>query len=247
MKDNVAFKVFRFDPTKDKTPRFDYFDVPLSALRNKTVLEGLIYIQETLDGSLSYRSSCREGVCGSCAMYVGKSYALACETQIGALGSGPILIRPLGHLPILKDLVVDMGPFWARYEEIKPYLIPGGPAPERERIQSPDEREKLNIIVDCILCAACYGSCTVTDTDPEYLGPAALAKACRFTLDSRDNATAERLAIVGGEHGVWRCHTIFSCQEVCPKDVDPTGAIAVLKRKAIGMKFGKRYDKARHA
>lgn len=247
MDDKVTFKIFRFDPEHDKAPRFDYFDVPLSALKNQTALEALIYIQENLDGSLSYRSSCREGVCGSCAMYVGKSYALACETQISALGADSVLIRPLGHLPIQKDLVVDMEPFWAKYEQIKPYMIPGEPTPERERIQSQDEREKLNIIVDCILCAACHGSCTVTDTDPEYLGPAALAKACRFVEDSRDNATEERLAIVGGEHGIWRCHTIFSCQEVCPKEVDPTGAIAVLKRKAIGMKFGKRYDKQSQA
>ncbi len=233
---DYTFKIFRFDPDADPAPRFDTYVVP-EFKKGLTVLEGLFYIQEKLDGSVAFRASCREGVCGSCAMHISGKYRLACETQAAGLASETITIQPLGHLPVLRDLVVDMEPFFAKYKSIKPFLMPGSPAPERERPQSASEHAKMLPAIDCILCSCCHASCTVTATDPEYLGPAALLWADRFIRDSRDTADDERLDLVDGVHGVWRCHTIFSCQEVCPRDLDPTGAIADLKRRALKRKL----------
>lgn len=233
--ETAQFKVFRFDPTVDKKFRFDTFKVELR--EGMTVLEGLFYIQENLDGSLAFRSSCRAGVCGSCAMHINGRYRLACETQIAHLKSSSVKIRPLAHLPVFKDLFVDMENFWRKYKEIKPYLIPGDPPPERERVQSQDERARIDFIIDCILCAACYAGCPVNLYDEEYLGPTTLLKANRFFQDSRDSAKVERLELVDGLHGVWRCHTIYNCQEVCPKEIDPTASIANLKRHLIGQKL----------
>ncbi|RJP22744.1 MAG: succinate dehydrogenase iron-sulfur subunit [Candidatus Abyssobacteria bacterium SURF_5] len=234
---DLTFKIFRFDPANDAGPRFDTYTVP-AFKKGLTVLESLYYIQDKLDGSLAFRASCREGICGSCAMHINGKYRLACETQVADLKSDSITIRPLGHLKVLRDLVVDMEPFFAKYKYIKPFLMPGDDAPpDRERPQTEGQHSKMIPSIDCILCACCHSSCTVTATDPEYLGPAALLWADRFVLDSRDNALKERLRLVDQLHGIWRCHTIFSCQEVCPKDLDPTGAIADLKRKAIRHRF----------
>lgn len=229
---DLTFKVFRFDPEKDSGARFDTFTVPRFK-KGLTVLESLYYIQEKLDGSLAFRASCREGICGSCAMHINGKYRLACETQVADLKSETVSIRPLGHLQVLRDLVVDMDPFIAKFKYIKPFLMPGETPPERERHQTEGEHARMLPSIDCILCACCHASCTVTAMDPEYLGPAALLWADRFAEDSRDNSIDERLRLVSQLHGIWRCHTIFSCQEVCPKDLDPTGAIADLKRKAI--------------
>ncbi len=231
-----TFRIFRYDSSKNESPGFQSFEVP--AEKGMTVLEGLIYIQDNLDGSLAFRSSCRAGVCGSCAMHINGKYCLACETQIFALKSKTVTLRPMAHLKVIKDLFVDLKPFWEKYKLIKPYLMPGEPGPERERIQTADDRLKLEGLIDCILCGACYASCPVGETHSEYLGPAALLKVNRFVQDSRDNAEEERLNAVSGFDGVFRCHTIFNCQEVCPKELDPTGSIADLKRKIIGKKFG---------
>jgi len=233
---DVTFKIFRCDPETDEQPHFDTYTVP-PFKKGLTVLEALFYIQEKLDGSLAFRSSCREGICGSCAMHINGKYRLACETQVADLGTDTVTVQPLGHLRVLRDLVVDMEPFFKKYKHIKPFLMPGSPPPERERPQTVGEHAQVMPSIDCILCASCYASCTVTATDPEYLGPAALLWADRFMRDSRDNADEERLRLVGQMHGIWRCHTIFSCQEVCPKDLDPTGAIADLKRRSIKRKL----------
>jgi succinate dehydrogenase / fumarate reductase iron-sulfur subunit len=230
------FEVFRFDPDADSKPRFDIFRVP-PFKKGLTVLEALFYVQEKLDGSLAFRSSCREGACGSCAMHINGKYRLSCETQVKDLFSDKVVVQPLGHLRVLRDLVVDMEPFFAKYKYIMPFLMPGSPPPERERPQTVGDQMKVLPSVDCILCACCHASCTVTGTDPEYLGPAALLWADRFVRDSRDDALDERLRLVDQLHGIWRCHTIFSCQEVCPKDLDPTGAIADLKRRALRRKL----------
>ena len=233
----VTFNVFRFDPDTDKEPRFQRYEV--EATPGLTVLQGLLYIQAHLDPSLAFRVACRAAICGSCAMHINGQYRLACETQVEMLGS-TITVRPLGHLKVIKDLVVEMKPFWDRYKEIKPYLIPGEStsADGKEFIQSTDDRERLTNIIDCILCSCCYSSCPVVGTNPDYLGPAALLKANRFVRDSRDKAREERLLLAGGDRGVWRCHTVFSCQEVCPKDLNPTGSIAELKLAAIKAKLG---------
>jgi succinate dehydrogenase / fumarate reductase iron-sulfur subunit len=230
------FVIFRFDPESDKSHHFDNFDVPCRM--GMTVLDGLNHIRDKLDGSLAYRASCREGVCGSCGMHINGMYRLACETQIKLLDTDTIVIRPLAHLPIIRDLFMDMNPFWEKYELIKPYLIPGDMlSPDRERLQTPDDRQKLNGLIECILCLCCHASCTLTMTDPEYLGPAALLKMNRFFQDSRDQAYHERLDLVEGDHGIFRCHTIFNCQKVCPKALDPTGSIAKLKQQAVARKL----------
>ena len=238
MAEKYTYKILRFDPQDNKEPHWDTFEVP-KVRDGMTVLDGLIYIQQYLDGSLGFRTSCRAGVCGSCAMHINGRYRLACETQISLLGTTTITIRPLSHLPIIKDLVVDMNPFYEKYEKIKPYLMPGKNAEpaDMERLQSRSDREKLDNIIDCILCGACYASCPMTAADPEYLGPAALMKANRFVVDSRDDNVEERLSIVGDEHGIFRCHTAFNCTEVCPKHLDPAGSIAHLKRLHFTVKL----------
>ncbi|HDT12680.1 MAG TPA: succinate dehydrogenase iron-sulfur subunit [Candidatus Marinimicrobia bacterium] len=234
------FKVFRFNPHKEKIHHFENFKVPWYS--GMTVLQGLNYIREYLDGSLAYRSSCREGICGSCAMHINGKYRLACETQLSDLGK-LITIRPMAHLDVIKDLYVDMEPFFQKLKAIKPYLIPGDPDEGEERIQTQNERSHLDYIVDCILCGACYASCAVNGTDNDYLGPAALAKANRFFMDTRDKDDEERLALVAGEHGVFRCHTMFNCQTVCPKNVDPTANIASLKRNIIARQINPSFTK----
>lgn len=237
----MIYKVFRFDPDKDQMPYFQDFEVP--DIKGMTVLEGLYWILENKDPSLAFRSSCRAGVCGSCAMHINGKYRLACETNTEHLSGGVVRIRPLAHSKIKRDLVVDLTPFFKNIELIKPYLIPDKEPPEKEYIQSPKERAKLLVKTDCILCGACFASCPVVSTDDNYLGPAALLKALRFVDDSRDGAYYERLAYAATDWGVYRCHTIFNCQQVCPKDLDPAGAIGKLKMKAIWAKLTGRLPK----
>ncbi|UCD16355.1 MAG: succinate dehydrogenase iron-sulfur subunit [Candidatus Zixiibacteriota bacterium] len=230
------FKVFRYNPRDggEAAAIFQEYEIP--DLPGMTVLEGLYHILENQDPTLAFRSSCRQGICGSCAMHINGQYRLACETQIAIMGD-TVTVRPLAHMRIIRDLVVDLDPFFAQYEAIKPYLIPAAEAGAREYRQSPGERARIDHHVDCILCAACYGSCPVVGTNENYIGPHALLKALRFVNDSRDGATGERLAYIATENGVFRCHTIFNCQQVCPKDLDPTGAIGDLKMKSLWAKF----------
>lgn len=237
MSKDIIFKIQRFDPEKDPNPYFKEYKIPLTP--GLTILEGLFYILENVDGSIAFRSSCRAGVCGSCGLNINGAYYLACETQAAAFDSDVLTIKPLAHMPVIKDLVVDLEPFWAKYRSIKPYLVPGNPDPDGvERVQTQDDRAHLAGLIDCILCTCCHSSCAMTGTDEEYLGPTVLLKADRFVQDSRDQAINERLDLTGGEHGVWRCHTIYNCQAACPKKLDPTGAIADLKRKAISKQTG---------
>ncbi len=229
--ENITFKIFRFDPEINEAPYFDNFDI--SVRHGDTVLAGLFYIQKNIDPSLAFRFSCRGAVCGSCAMHINGKYCLACETQILELNADTITIQPLGHLQVLRDLVVDFTPFYENYSRIKPYLIGKEPVPEKEYIQTPEERSRLNNIIDCTLCGACYGACATAGVNKEYFGPAALLKVERFLRDSRDSIANERLRIVDDLHGVWRCHSIFSCQEVCPKNLSPAKAIAEIKKKLL--------------
>jgi succinate dehydrogenase/fumarate reductase iron-sulfur protein len=226
----VTFKIARFDPDKDKEPRFQTYEVP--AEKEMSVLEALFYIVENLDGSLAFRYSCRGAVCGSCAMRINGQNRLACQTLIKKLGSDTITISPLPHLAVQKDLIVDMAGFFDKYEKIKPYLINNDPIPDKEFKQSIKERAKIDEMINCILCGNCYSACTMAATNSDYLGPAALTKAYRFYADSRDTANEERKKLVGGEDGVYRCHTLFNCAEVCPKNIVPTYSIQKLKGAA---------------
>lgn len=232
----ARLKIFRFDPDQDAEPRYDTFEIPTP--EGLTVLEALFYILETVDPSIAFRYSCRGAVCGSCAVYINGRYELACGTQVSDFKGKEIVISPLPHLEVIRDLVVDMEPFFAKYEAIKPYLVNGDAPPEKERLQSPEEYKRIEEMIDCILCASCYSSCPSVWTDPRYSGPSAIMKANRFNVDSRDQGTGERMPVLDHEDGLWRCHTIFNCVEACPKDVNPTSAIQTAKRAAAKRKFG---------
>ncbi len=232
---NVSFRVFRFDPDRDQDHRLDTFKVPVRPAM--TVLDGLLHILDYQDHTLSLRFACREGVCGSCAMFVNGSYRLACQTQIADLRTSVVTVYPLPHFPILKDLVVDMDGFLGKIEKIMPYLKDAGAPPEKEKVQTQGERQRINEVVDCILCGACTSACPASWTNREFLGPAALAKAYRFVGDSRDDADRERIELVSGEDGVWRCHSVFNCVEACPKNINQTEVIGKLKRKALAQKL----------
>jgi len=232
MRKEYTFKILRYDPEKDRKPHYQSFPVPYQ--EGMTILDGLFYIQYNLDGTLAFRNVCRAGVCGSCSMHINGRYRLACETQVSHVSRGSVVLRPMANLPITKDLITDMTKFWYKYRYIQPWLIAGKPAQENaEYTQSPDERANLDLIIDCTLCGICTQSCSVTATDEEYLGPAALLKAERFIADSRDSADFERLDLIDTEHGLWKCHTIYNCQLLCPKKINPTGSIKSLQRRMV--------------
>jgi succinate dehydrogenase / fumarate reductase iron-sulfur subunit len=231
----VQLRIRRFDPRTESTPHYDRFEVLPEA--GMTVLDALFQVLEENDPSLAFRYSCRSAVCGSCAMFINGRPRLACNTQISALGSS-ITIGPLPHLPILRDLTVDLHPFYRKLDKLKPYFEAPEPYPEKEFIQTPKERAAIDSAVDCIDCGACFSSCPLTWTDPSYPGPAALVKAYRFVADTRDNAASERLRAVGCEDGIWRCHTVFNCVDSCPKSINPTFFIQQLKRKATRLAVG---------
>lgn len=233
---NVTFKIERFNPEMDETSHFESFPVKVKGMM--TVMDGLWQVFETKDGSLSFRYTCREGVCGSCAMFINGSYRLACQTQIRGLKSREIAISPLPHFKVIKDLVVDMTSFFEKVESVMPYLQALSSVPEKEWPQSPKERKLIDEAVDCILCGICHSACPVVWFNKEYLGPAALTKAFRFVSDTRDVETGKRLRQVDQENGVWRCHDIFNCAESCPKNISPTDAINKMRRKIIIRKLG---------
>jgi succinate dehydrogenase / fumarate reductase iron-sulfur subunit len=230
---NVTFRIKRQDPRDKKNPgvRWDEHVVPYEL--NLTVLEGLFYILENFDGSLAFRHCCRASICGSCAMYINGAYRLACQTNVRHLDSDVVTVEPLPHMRLVKDLVCEMDDFFAKYEYIKPWLIRNSKNPERELLQSPKDRHKLNMPIDCILCGCCYSSCPSVWGEENYLGPAALLKAYRFEVDSRDEGGKERIPLWSNERGVYRCHTIMNCGEACPKELNPTEGIQWLKKAAV--------------
>lgn len=229
-----TFRIFRFEPELDKEPRYREYQVECP--KGSTVLDALNEIKWRHDGTLSYRRSCRHGICGSCAMTINGKNNLACESQVETL-KGVIWVEPLRSFPIIKDLIVDMEPFYERLKAIKPYFIAGTPPTDKERLQSPEDRKLLDGSYECILCGCCTSSCPSYWADKDFLGPAAMLKAYRFIFDSRDEGTQERLVILDNKHGLWRCHTIFNCAESCPKGLNPTWAIGKLKQKVIREKF----------
>jgi len=231
---DIKFRLKRQDPLSKTNPEPHWEEYTVSYEgENLTVLEGLFYIQEKLDPSLSFRYCCRASICGSCAMYVNGAYRLACQTNVKHLPVDEITVAPMPHLKVIKDMVVDMTDFFAKYEYIKPWLIRNSPDPEKELIQSPEDRKKIDMPVDCILCGCCYSSCPSTWGEENYLGPAALLKAFRFEVDSRDEANRERMPHWDNERGVYRCHTIMNCVEACPKELVPTEGIQWLKKAAV--------------
>lgn len=232
----VTFKIFRFNPaSKDEGTHYDSFRITTHT--GMTVLDALNEIKWSQDGTLTYRKSCRSGICGSCAMKIHGLNGLACETQIEPMKKKTIVIDPLPGFRVLKDLSVDMDPFYENLERIKPYLINDDPPPDRERIQSPEDFKHFSDPIACILCGACTSSCPSFWYDKKYIGPAALYKAYRYIFDTRDKGAADRLETLDNKHGLWRCHTIFNCMDACPKHLKITHGISLLKRKVIAEKF----------
>ena len=227
----MKFKIYRYDPDKHEKPRMQDYDVQLDP-HDRMLLDALVRIKEQ-DDSLSLRRSCREGVCGSDAMNINGKNGLACITKLANLKE-PVELRPLPGLPVIRDLIVDMTQFFKQYHSVKPYLINDDPAPEKERLQSPQEREQLDGLYECILCACCSTSCPSFWWNPDkFVGPAGLLQAYRFIADSRDQAAAERLDDLEDPYRLFRCHSIMNCVEVCPKNLNPTRAIGKIKELMV--------------
>ncbi|BCL75060.1 succinate dehydrogenase iron-sulfur subunit [Jeongeupia sp. HS-3] len=223
----VKFSIYRFDPEKDAKPYMKDYSVELDSTEHK-LLDALVKLK-VVDDSVSFRRSCREGVCGSDAMNINGRNGLACVTDVDSLKQ-PIQIRPLPGLPVVRDLIVDMTQFFKQYHSIKPYVINDTPAPDRERLQSQEDREELNGLYECILCACCSTSCPSFWWNPDkFVGPAGLLAAYRFIADTRDTATNERLDNLEDPYRLFRCHSIMNCVDVCPKELNPTKAIGKIK------------------
>ncbi len=224
------FKIYRWDPDSGENPRTDIYELDLDRC-GPMVLDALIKIKNEIDPTLTFRRSCREGICGSCAMNIDGTNTLACTKPIEDV-KGTVKIYPLPHMPVVKDLVPDLTHFYAQYASIKPWLQSKTPAPpDRERLQSKDERARLDGLYECILCACCSTSCpSYWWNSDRYLGPAILLQAYRWIVDSRDEATGDRLDELIDPFRLYRCHTIMNCSKTCPKSLNPGKAIAEIKK-----------------
>lgn len=226
------FKVYRYDPDGDENPRTDTYDVDLASC-GPMVLDALIKIKNEIDPTLTFRRSCREGICGSCAMNIDGTNTLACTKAICDV-KGEVKIYPLPHMPVIKDLVPDLTHFYAQYASIKPWIRASAPTPDRERLQSPEDRKKLDGLYECILCACCSTSCpSYWWNGDRYLGPAILLQAYRWIVDSRDEDTGARLDDLEDPFRLYRCHTIMNCAKTCPKGLNPALAIAEIKKAMV--------------
>ena len=230
------FEIYRYDPDKDAAPRMQTYELELGA-NDRMLLDALVKLK-SVDETLSFRRSCREGVCGSDAMNINGKNGLACLTNLNELPQ-KIVLRPLPGLPVVRDLICDFTQFFNQYHSIKPYLINDTPPPEKERLQSPEERDELDGLYECILCASCSTSCPSFWWNPDkFVGPAGLLQAYRFIADSRDEATAERLDNLEDPYRLFRCHTIMNCVDVCPKGLNPTKAIGKIKELMVRRTVG---------
>jgi succinate dehydrogenase / fumarate reductase iron-sulfur subunit len=230
----VELTVLRYDPERDRKPHWEEYSVEAGPMDR--VLDLLHTVKWEEDGSLTFRRSCAHGVCGSDAMLINGRNRLACKVRVDQLGRR-VSVAPLPGLPVIKDLVVDMDGFLAQYRSVMPYLVNDSEPPERERLQSPEERARYDDTTKCILCAACTTACPSFWAQPTFVGPAAIVNAHRFVFDSRDEAADQRLEILSDEDGVWRCRTIFNCTDACPRGIHITRAIlevsgAVVERRA---------------
>ncbi|HJQ61026.1 MAG TPA: succinate dehydrogenase iron-sulfur subunit [Vineibacter sp.] len=229
------FKVYRWSPDDGKNPRIDTYEVDLDDC-GPMVLDALIKIKNEVDSTLTFRRSCREGVCGSCAMNIDCTNTLACTKFIDEV-KGDVRIYPLPHMPVVKDLVPDLSVAYAQLAAVEPWLKNDSPAPQRERLQSPEERARLDGLWECILCFSCTTSCPSYWWNGErYLGPAVLLQAYRWIVDSRDEATGDRLDQLEDPFRLYRCHTIMNCTKTCPKGLNPAKAIAEIKKMMVARK-----------
>ena len=226
-----TFQINRYDPDTNAKPRMQTLEVELDG-SERMLLDALVKVK-AMDDGFAFRRSCREGVCGSDAMNINGKNGLACITKLVELKE-PVELRPLPGLPVIRDLIVDMSQFFKQYHSIKPYLVNDDPPPEKERLQSPAEREALDGLYECILCACCSTACPSFWWNPDkFVGPAGLLQAYRFIADSRDQATSERLDNLEDPYRLFRCHSIMNCVEVCPKNLNPTRAIGKIKELMV--------------
>ncbi len=231
----MKFSIYRFNPDVDDDPYMQDYDIEL-APDSRMLLDALIQIKE-LDDTLSLRKSCREGVCGSDAMNINGKNGLACITPLDGIKQ-PVVVRPLPGLPVIRDLIVDMEQFFEHYNSVKPYLINNDPLPAKERLQSPEDRAKLDGLYECILCGACTASCPSFWWNPDkFVGPAGLMQAYRFISDSRDQAQEERLENLEDPYRLYRCHNVMNCVDVCPKGLNPSKAINEIKALKVKKNF----------
>jgi succinate dehydrogenase / fumarate reductase iron-sulfur subunit len=228
-----TFRIYRWDPEAGGNPRWDTYDVDVDQC-GPMVLDVILHIKNTMDATLAFRRSCREGVCGSCAMNIGGRNTLACTHAWADTPGQEVQISPLPHQPVIKDLIPDLEMFFAQYASIEPWMHRETPAPETETLQSPEDRAQLDGLYECILCACCTTSCPSYWWNGEkYLGPAALLQAYRWINDSRDEAKGERLDELEDPFKLYRCHTIMNCAQVCPKGLNPAKAIAEIKKLMV--------------
>lgn len=227
------FAIYRYDPDKQENPRLDSYEIDMDNC-GPMVLDALIKIKDGIDSTLTFRRSCREGICGSCAMNIDGTNTLACTKPIADV-KGDVKIYPLPHMDVVKDLVPDLSKFYAQYESIEPWLKTSTPAPSSsERLQSPEERATLDGLYECILCACCSTSCpSYWWNSDRFLGPAILLQAYRFIADSRDESTGDRLDALEDPFKLYRCHTIMNCAKTCPKGLNPAQAIAEIKKLMV--------------
>jgi succinate dehydrogenase / fumarate reductase, iron-sulfur subunit len=233
---NVTVRIHRYNPEVSDQAHWESYEV--TAEPTDRVLDALHKVKWDIDGSLSFRRSCAHGVCGSDAMRINGKNRLACKTLLKDVNpSAPITVEPIKGLPVLKDLIVDMEPFFDAYRSVMPFLVTSGNEPTRERVQSQRDRERFDDTTKCILCAACTTSCPVYWTDGQHFGPQAIVGAHRFIFDSRDEGTDQRLEILNDKEGVWRCRTTFNCTEACPRGIQVTQAIAEVKHALLTSRF----------
>ena len=225
MKDRITLQVARYRPEKGSEAAFDSFEVPCP--RDWVILDGLNYIKDQLDGTLSYRWSCRMGICGSCGMTINGEPKLTCATFLADYAPGPVRVEPLRNFPVIRDLIVDIGDFMRKLVRVKPWIVRDEEQPlsAGEYLQTPVQLDDYKQFSMCINCMLCYAACPIYGLDPKFIGPAAIALAQRYNLDSRDEGSGERMKLLSEHEGIWGCTFVGECTKVCPKHVDPAGAI----------------------
>ena len=232
MADRITLQVARYRPEKESDISYQEYEVP--CLEDWVLLDGLNYVKDCLDPTLAFRWSCRMGICGSCGMTVNGEPKLTCATFLTDYAPGPVRVEPLRNFPVIRDLIVDLGDFMRKLERVKPWIVRATEKPlaEGEYLQTPQEVEEYKQYSMCINCMLCYSACPIYGLDPKFIGPAAIALAQRYNLDGRDQGSADRMAVLSEHEGIWGCTFVGECTKVCPKNVDPAGAIQRYKLSA---------------
>jgi fumarate reductase iron-sulfur subunit len=232
MRDHITLRVARYRPEQESEVTYDDFDVPCP--KDWVVLDGLNHVKDQIDGTLSYRWSCRMGICGSCGMTVNGEPKLTCATFLAEYAPGPVRVEPLRNFPVIRDLIVDIGDFMRKLVRVKPWIVRAAEKPlaHGEYLQTPQEMDEYKQFSMCINCMLCYSACPIYGLDPKFIGPAAIALAQRYNFDNRDEGAPERMKVLSEHEGIWGCTFVGECTKVCPKHVDPAGAIQRYKLSA---------------